>query len=232
MAPGFLEWVAGAEARPKEAGGYSIATGKVVDNQNLLSEGRVQVHMSAFPDFDPWARLVAVGGGSSRGFLWLPEVGDEVLVAFNQNDERDAYVLGGLWSAMKRPPVSDPVTVLAKRVIRTGKENVPSTYHEIELDDLLQSITIKTVAAGRSIHEISMDVKKVEISALSGALKISLSAGPPPAITLEATAGNIELKSPGKISLNGTQVEIQSKTTLSLTAIAACSIQGTPLKLN
>ena len=81
----------------------------------------MQVHIPALPAFDPWARLAAIGAGSSRGFLWVPEVDDEVLVAFNQNDERDAYILGGLWNTLDRPPVTLPTDFLIKRVIKTGK---------------------------------------------------------------------------------------------------------------
>ena len=37
-----------------------------------------------------------MGGGNARGSTWLPEVDDEVLVAFEQGDIRRPYVIGGL----------------------------------------------------------------------------------------------------------------------------------------
>jgi uncharacterized protein involved in type VI secretion and phage assembly len=200
-----------------------------VDNLNFLSEGRVQVHIPTLPAFDPWARLAAVGGGPGRGFAWIPQVDDEVLVAFNQNDERDAYILGGLWSMTKRPPISDPINFLNKRVLKTGMKNSPLAQ-SIELDDLTQSITITTSVG----HTITIGLKQIEISIAKGVMKITMDpAGTPPAISVQAVAGNIELKAPaGKISLQGAQVEITSTTTATIQAGALCTIQGTPVKIN
>src|SRR5438094_2456571 len=115
MSSGLLEWVTGISS---DAGSnFGIAPGVVKDNFNLLSEGRVEVHITAHPEFNPFARVVGLGGGSGRGFLWVPQVGDEVLVAFNKNDSRDAYILGGLWSMSNRPPATSPLDFMTKRVI-------------------------------------------------------------------------------------------------------------------
>jgi uncharacterized protein involved in type VI secretion and phage assembly len=228
----FLEWVAGVDADQEKharlGAGYSISPGTVVDNLNFLSEGRVQVHIPTLPAFDPWARLAAVGGGPSRGFVWIPQVEDEVLVAFNQNDERDAYILGGLWSMTKRPPIGDPINFLNKRVLKTGMKDSPFAQ-TVELDDLQQSVTITTSVG----HSITMGLKQIEISAPKGVMKITMDLGPPPVISIQATTGNIELKAPaGKISLQGAQVEINSTTTATVQANAVCSIQGGLVKLN
>jgi phage baseplate assembly protein gpV len=202
----------------------------VVDNLNILSEGRIQVHIPSLPAFDPWARLAAIGAGSSRGFLWVPETGDEVLVAFNENDERDAYVLGGLWTMTKRPPVDlpgSPTDFITKRVIKTGKAG--GLGHKIELDDLKQSITVTTTTG----QKLSLDVTAVELSALQGALKVTLSAGPPPSIAIKATAGNISLEAPlGKISLKGLAVEIEGKASASLKATGDCVVKGAFVRIN
>ena len=50
-----------------------------------------------------WARTVQAGAGKDRGALVLPEVGDEVLVVFEQGDFRRPYVLGGLYNGMDQP---------------------------------------------------------------------------------------------------------------------------------
>jgi uncharacterized protein involved in type VI secretion and phage assembly len=234
MAKGFLDWVAGVDAEHEKHGkrgaGYSISPGSVVDNLNFLSEGRIQVHIPTLPAFDPWARLAAAGGGSGRGFLWVPQVGDEVLVAFNQNDERDAYILGGLWSMTKRPPLLNPLEFLTKRVLKTGVKNSPLA-HSIEFDDLKQSITITTSAE----QSITMGLKQIEISAAKGLMKITMDLGPPPSISITQSLpqGSIELHAPtGKISLQGAQVEINATAVTTVQATGMCSIQGTPVKIN
>ena len=232
VAHGFLEWVAGVDQQQEKQGrvgaSYSISPATVLDNLNVLTEGRVQVHIPTLPSLDPWARVCAVGGGSGRGFCWIPQVDDEVLVAFNQNDERDAYILGGLWSMSNHPPIGDPMQMLSQRVIKTGMKDNPLAQ-TIMLDDVKQSVTI-TTSVGQSI---TMSMTKLELSAPQGAMKVTMDLGPPPAITIQATAGNISLSAPaGKISLQGAQVEITSTTTASVQASSLCSIQGTPVKIN
>jgi phage baseplate assembly protein gpV len=231
MPNGFLEWVAGVDAEQEKQGrlgaGYSISPGTVVDNLNVLTEGRVQVHIPTLPAFDPWARMSSIGGGSGRGFAWIPQVDDEVLVAFNQNDERDAYILGGLWSTLKRPPISDPISMLSQRVIKTGMKDSP-LGQTITLDDVKQAVTIET-SIGQSV---TLGPKSIEISAAKGAMKITMDLGPPPAISIQATGGNISLSAPaGKISLQGLQVEINGTAAASIQT-KLCSIQGNLVKIN
>src|SRR5690242_4239650 len=115
-----LEDIATKSSSDSGTHGYSIAPGIVTNNIDLMSEGMVQVRIPSMPAVEPWARLVAVGGGSGRGFFWLPQINDEVLVAINANDVRDAYILGGLWNMMDRPPVTTFAEQLIKRTIKTG----------------------------------------------------------------------------------------------------------------
>src|SRR5262249_20635334 len=153
--------------------------------------GRVEVHITSHPEFNPMARILGLGGGSGRGFLWAPQVGDEVLVAFNKNDHRDAYILGGLWSTMNRPPATSPTDFITKRVIKTGVKDSPLA-HSIELDDALQSITIKTSTE----QQITIDPKKIEISATKGVHTIAMNlVAVPPSIEI-STKGDIKLSAP------------------------------------
>jgi phage baseplate assembly protein gpV len=225
MSSGILEWLAGTEDK-KEAG-YSIAPGVVTDNINLLSEGRVQVHIPSLPSFDPWARLVGMGGGPSRGFIWVPQIDDEVLVAFNANDERDAYILGGMWSMLNRPPISLTTDFLTKRVLMTGMTE--GVGHEIEFDDAEQSVSITTSTS----QTITLDPTKIEISAFEGTVKITLDAGPPPSITLETDTGDINLKAPlGTVSIQGMDVDIQGTASASLSTDGTCTIEGLEVDIN
>jgi len=49
--------------------------------------------------------------GRNRGTWFVPEVGDEVLVAFERGDVKEAYVIGALWNAKSRPPAELPADV-------------------------------------------------------------------------------------------------------------------------
>jgi phage baseplate assembly protein gpV len=55
-----------------------------------------------------WARVATLSAGPDRGTWFVPEVGDEVLVAFEAGDPHRPYVLGSLWNANARPPETDP----------------------------------------------------------------------------------------------------------------------------
>lgn len=226
MATGFLEWFSGVE---KESGGFSIAPGIVKDNFNTLSEGRVQVHLPAYPDMDPWARVASVGAGPGRGLMWIPQIDDEVLVAFNKNDHRDAYVIGGLWSAMNRPPADSPTDFLTKRIIQTGLSDSPEG-HTIEFDDALQSVTITTSTS----QQITLDPGKIEIATSEGLLKITLDIlSGIPAIQIENTAGDITLSAPaGTITLSGLSVSIQSTASTEISSDATVSVDGALVTIN
>jgi hypothetical protein len=216
MANAVLEWLAGTERKREHDSGYSIAPGIVIDNLNVLAEGRVQVHIPSLPSFDPWARVVGMGAAGSRGFIWVPQTNDEVLVAFNE-----AYLLGGLWSMLNRPPITIPTDFLTKRILQTGLAGAPG--HKVEFDDLLQSVTIQTSTS----QKIVMDTTQIQISGFLGAATITLKAGPPPSISIQAPTGDIELSAPlGKISLTGNEIEIVGIESASLSTTGTCTIEG------
>jgi uncharacterized protein involved in type VI secretion and phage assembly len=202
--------------------GFAIAPGIVTNNLDLIAEGRVQVRVPSAPQFEPWARLPAVGGGSGRGFCWIPQVDDEVLVAFSHNDPGGAYVLGGLWSTKDRPPLTIPTDFLTKRVIKTGLSEAPG--HEIEFDDALQSIKITS----STMQTVTIDPLKIELKNTAGTLSITLD-NTSQSISIQA-AVKLELKAP-QISIEGLQVELKG-TTIDVQAAGPCTVTGLPIKLN
>lgn len=226
MSSGLLEWVSGISS--EKDSGFGIAPGIVQDNFNLLSEGRIEVKVSAHPEFNPHARLVGLGGGSGRGFVWAPQIGDEVLVAFNKNDQRDAYVLGGLWSTTVRTPLDLPTDFITKRVIKTGVKDSPLA-HTIEIDDALQSIKITTSTE----QEITLDPEKIEISTSEGVHTITLNiVNTPPSIEI-STLGDIVLSAPlGKISLDALELEMSGEVSTSISSEGTVSVEGLSIELN
>ena len=89
-----------AEARPRW---YGVYLGLVTDLNDPDGQGRVKVSCRGRPDpgggaYEAWARLATLMGGDNRGTWFVPDIDDEVLVAFEGGDPRRPYVLGGLWN--------------------------------------------------------------------------------------------------------------------------------------
>ncbi len=195
-----------------------VAIGQVINNLDATNQGRVQVRLPWLPGIEPWARVSAGSAGPGRGMYFIPQIGDEVLLAFQHGDVRDAYVLGTLWSATDRPPSKTPLDPVNRRVIRTP------VGHEIELHDLEQSVTVTTSTG----QEIVLTPTKIELTTTGGTAKVTLETNG--SVTVNATL-KIELKAPS-ITLDAAQLELKGNATAKLSAGAVCEIQGGLVKIN
>ncbi|HTC13285.1 MAG TPA: phage baseplate assembly protein V [Chthoniobacterales bacterium] len=86
-----------------------VVIGLVTNVQDPNLNGRIKVH---FPWLDDqhetdWIRIATMMGGNGRGSFFMPEVNDEVLVAFDHGDVRFPYVVGFMWNGQDQPPASD-----------------------------------------------------------------------------------------------------------------------------
>ncbi len=126
--------------------------GIVENNVDPEGLGRLQLSFPTLSDtnLSAWARMVNMGGGSSRGTFWLPEIRDEVLVVFEQGNINRPLVLGGLWNGTARPPLVNAGINAQKRITtRSGMF--------IEFDDTPGKETIQLRdRAGSSITMDSM----------------------------------------------------------------------------
>jgi uncharacterized protein involved in type VI secretion and phage assembly len=211
-----------AAAEKKQAKGLlptSIAPGIVKNNCDLIRQGKVLVRIPSL-DQEVWARLTATGAGNGTGHFHTPNLDDEVLVALVHADPVDAYIIGGMWSTKVEPPVNPgPTDVPSKRIIRTGLN--AKVGHQIEFDDLLQSITITSSPPGFE-QKIKMDPKGITLENETGTVKISMS-NVTQIISVEAVTG-IELKSKGFVKIEGNLISIE--------ATGPCIVSGKPVKIN
>ncbi len=92
-----------------------VYSASVLDNRDPERIGRVQVSVPAVGPRGIWARVATMMAGAHRGTWFIPDVGDEVLVAFDGADPRTAYVVGSLWNAKARPPEDDAANVKSIR---------------------------------------------------------------------------------------------------------------------
>ncbi|HYQ99093.1 MAG TPA: phage baseplate assembly protein V [Casimicrobiaceae bacterium] len=167
----------------------------VIDNVDPENSGRVKVRLPqpGVPGengYEAWARVATLMAGAHRGSWFMPDLNDEVVVAFEQGDLRRPYVLGALWNAASPPPENGDAAN-NKKVLRS-RNGV-----KITLDDQpgQESVVIET----------------------PGGQKLTLKDGPD---ALELTDGNgnsvelqtagITLRTSSKVTLNASVVEINS----------------------
>ncbi|HUA20138.1 MAG TPA: phage baseplate assembly protein V [Bryobacteraceae bacterium] len=87
---------------------YGVVIGRVVDNNDPQKLGRIQLqYFWQEQNQTSWARMMMPHTGSQRGIYFMPEVGDEVVVAFEDGDPERPIVLGCLWNATDTPPTED-----------------------------------------------------------------------------------------------------------------------------
>jgi phage protein D/phage baseplate assembly protein gpV len=123
----------------------SVVTAVVTKNDDPKGWGRVKVRypwMSEDAESD-WARITGSGAGDEAGYMAIPEVDDEVVVAFSHGNFGQPIVLGGLWhgKAMPPPEVADAAGS-AKAQLRTWRSH---KGHRITFDDSSGALEIEAV---------------------------------------------------------------------------------------
>ena len=105
------------KVRPKF---YGVTVGTVVPGiPDPLMLGRVQVRLPFIDslDFSPYARVATMMAGPLHGSYFIPNIGDEVLVAFEHGDVTAPYIIGSLWNLAAPPPMPTPLPQI--RALRT-----------------------------------------------------------------------------------------------------------------
>jgi uncharacterized protein involved in type VI secretion and phage assembly len=187
------------EEEPKRF--YGVVTGHVTSLLDPMGLGRVQLELPFLDDGDtsPWARIAVPMSGVFSGAAFLPQVGDEVLVAFEHGDTNVPYVIGSLWNGFAPPPPNVPVPdspVRTSYTIRTATGNQVLITEEPPSVQILsplagQAITMSktgTVVMSANSAQIVVGDSVITVSAMG----VNISG---PSITLAATT-SLRLKAP------------------------------------
>ena len=124
-----------------------------------------------FPFFDgataesDWCRVVQPYAGNGYGAVFVPEEGDEVLVAFVHGDMRFPIVLGGLYNGVDKPP-TDRTASQDQKLIKTKHG------HQVLLDDSQGQEAIRITTAGG--HELILDDASGTVAVTGNGVKITL----------------------------------------------------------
>jgi uncharacterized protein involved in type VI secretion and phage assembly len=188
--------------------GQTFLVGIVTDNKDPKNWGRVKVTFPTLAEKENsnWARVVAIGAGKSRGFDCLPEINDEVLVAFEQGDIHRPYVIGGVWNGKDAPPNTAANDVGPKGVrLRTFQTRVGHKIQFVEEDKgaSKKGVYIETVGG----HKLSINDSQrfVEIVTKGGqTLRLDDTMR---SITLSST-GNIDINARGIVTITGRIIKL------------------------
>lgn len=162
-------------------------------------EDRIQVRLPIISTDEPgiWTRVACLDAGNRRGTFFRPEIDDEVIVGFINNDPRDAVVLGMLNSSAKPAP-------LPAEDANPKKGYVSRNQLKFIFNDDKNSVTLES-PAGKRIT-INEDQGIIQLADELGN-KIVLNAD---GISIE-TDGKLTLKAKGDVAVEGMNVNLKAQ---------------------
>jgi uncharacterized protein involved in type VI secretion and phage assembly len=206
-------------ALPMLAPGVLLA--KVVSVKDPESRNRVQLRIYnvdgvADQDATVWARVAVPFAGNNRGAFFIPDVGDEVLVAYLAGDSRFPVVLGGLWNGRDSSPESlggsgDSVD----RWTLTGKAGTKIAVIEDSSGPTIQFTTpgklsgAMTDSGGGSIEFRNSTQTSIKIDSRG--------------VTINAPAGQVQVTAASGVNVNAPQVSVTSATA-TFSGIVKCQV--------
>ncbi|MEO8380051.1 MAG: phage baseplate assembly protein V [Acidobacteriota bacterium] len=197
---------------------FGVYPAIVSDNNDPEGIGRVKVTLPWAPDtggdkYDAWARVATLMAGNNRGSWFIPDTGDEVLVAFEGGDPRRPYVVGALWNGQDKPPESmDGGGRNDKKVLRS-RNGVKITLDDKDGQEKFiaetpggQKLTLKDGPGSIELTDSNGNSIKMEPSGITLTTSASL--------TINAST----------MTVNASSVTVTGATTLSSTLMVGASI--------
>ncbi len=168
----------------------------VIDNVDPDNLGRVKVRLpqvdaaSGQHGYEIWARIATLMAGKNQGTWFIPDVNDEVLVAFEAGDMRRPYVIGCLWSGSNPPP--ETMNASNNKKLLCSRNGV-----KITLDDQSgqENFIVETPGG-----------QKITLKDGPGSIEITDSNGN----SVKLGASGIIVSASAKVTINASQIEINS----------------------
>jgi uncharacterized protein involved in type VI secretion and phage assembly len=167
-----------------------VVQGLVTNLDDPQGLGRIQVE---FPWLDPeyrsnWAPIATPLTGGQRGQFFMPEIGDEVLAAFEHGDFDHPFVIGFLWNGVDKPPETE----LKNRVILTPGG------HTLRFED--KDGAKKVVLKSNDGHQVTLDDNGHEITVSDSDGKNR--------IVIQITAGNIKIEAASNVTIEAPLINL------------------------
>jgi Rhs element Vgr protein len=213
-----------------------LMVGKVVQLQDDPDgEHRILVRLPVLDNNSRgiWTRVATLDAGNQRGSFFRPEINDEVIVGFLNDDPRDAVMLGMLHSSANAAPITAQDT-------NHEKGFTTRSMMHIQFNDEKKTITIDTPAGNKIV--LDEDQKSILIQDQNGNMAKFSEAGiemkSPKDIKIEAT-GKIDIKATQALKIDGMSVAVAAQTsfeakgaTAKLEATGIAEVKGSLVKIN
>jgi phage protein D/phage baseplate assembly protein gpV len=197
-----------------------VAVAQVTDVRDPDDLGRVKLKFPWMSDtyVSDWARVLQPGAGPQRGGVVLPEVNDEVLVAFEHGDLRRPYVVGGLYNGVDKPKLGERLVDGSSGAVRrrgfVSKRGHALVFFDDEADDGVAVLT------GDGKLRLALDRSKTVIHVASDGR-----------VAIDATQ-DVTIKAGKGLTIEaGTTMELKAKA-VKVTADGPVEVKGQPIKLN
>jgi uncharacterized protein involved in type VI secretion and phage assembly len=199
----------------------SVVTGIVTNAEDPKGWGRVKLKVPWMSDEaeSDWARVSGPGAGPESGMCLIPEVGDEVVVAFEHGDFSRPFVLGGLWNGQADlPPETAGAGSDEKPLVRTWRSR---TGHRMTMyDDSKNKIEIETAGG----HNVSID---------DAGKKLTITTGGGLSVTMDDNGSKITIESGNEVEITSTgNMKIEAGGNLDLKANGQVNVRGAMVNLN
>ena len=208
-----------------------VAIAQVSDARDPQHQGRVKLTFPWLSDdyVSDWARTVHAGAGKDRGCYVLPEVGDEVLVAFEQGDVRRPYVVGGLFNGVDTPKTGPVDDVDGGSGAINRRSLVSRRGHRIDLLDQDGRKEGIALATGDGKHTFTIDAVGSAVTLnTDGSVTIEAKNG----ITVDAKTSSLALKG-GDVSITATTgLTLDGGPQVKISGSGQVAVTGGVIKLN
>jgi Rhs element Vgr protein len=193
--------------------GLQIGVVTVLEN-DPEGEDRIKVRLPLISSAEEgiWARIATLDAGKDRGTFFRPEIGDEVMVGFLNDDPRHPVILGMCHSSAK--PAPEPAKDANNRKGYVSREKM-----RIVFDDEKKSIVLET-PAGNALS-LSEDEKSLKITDQNGnTIKLEDSG-----ITIQS-AQDLTLKAAKDIKIEGVNIEVKAQAAFKAAGTASAEVSG------
>ncbi len=217
----------------------------VMDNNDPEQLGRIRVQFfwQKNKSMSPWLRLVTPYSGAERGFYFIPEIDDEVLVGFEGGDTERPFVMGSLYHGKHKP---------AGNFIEDNnsfKGIVTQSNLKIEFDDDKKVTTIETPGGNTVVlsdddksillKDQNQNIVKLNSSGISMDSMEDIKITSKAKVIIDGTAG-VDIKSTADTKVSGLNIKLNANATIAakgnasaeLSSVGNTTVKGTMVMIN